>query len=999
MTSRVHAILVVRSDAHRGAKAHLERTLAALSTQTKPVDELTIVLCGRDRAIKDIVSRSGATAVIEAPGKTRFARAVGIAVNRVRDTDAVWLLAQDTAPEQGALAALTGALEVSPSVAFVAPKLVRWNDPEHIVSFGVSMTRFGESIDLVGGELAGEFDQGQLDTRIDTLGSDIRGVLLRSGGIRALLPDPALAGADEGLDLGVRARLAGGRVALAPRARVAVAGDGVAGLPVPGPASHNRRITFAERLSTLHRRLSYASLPMLFLHWLLILPLAILRMMADLLQKEPGRVLPELMASIIAPWRFGAIARSRRMLRAHSVGGWSLLDQLRVGRDDLRDRFDGTIAGRTRNEVRFFSGGGAWTVLGGLLLGVICFPTIFAWPAIGGGGMLPLRASILRGWHDAGYGMRSTGLADVGAADPFASLMALLGTIIPGSPSYALVLLWAFSFGLAAFGAWFLISRLTAKRSLRIVGSVMWMLAPTFLTALMQGRPGAVLAHILLPWLGYTITGLLRTAQVDSRRAWGSAGSASILLVLVLACAPSLVVALSPVLLVTLLVVIVTARFRALPRLIWMIVPTAVLFAPLFIERLHSGQLISLLADPGAPSTGAVASDDAEGRLQLLFGFPAGQGSGWDAFLPPELAQWAPVLLIPLALLALLSAFSRRSALGAALIAIAASGVLASMFLVGVFVSHAGDQLVAIWPGSSMSIAWLALLLAALVTLDAGFRAPKGEYSGAIDRGTVIRTTAATITALALIVIAFPQASLFLRDGSDLTNGPRSTLPAYVALEGVEEPAPGTLVLTPRNGGEISARVVWGESDTLNASSTTLNTKTSSTDGDHALSKLVADLVSHARFDAQKELLPRGIRFILIDGTGARTRSVLTVSDETEGERGIRLQMTSAIDARQSVVRVGETVRGTLWRIEGTAGTRPELSPAELRSAHFATWSSLVVVLIGLLLSLPTARSRRLTAPATLGRDAKASLDDVIVRDVTGGGSVDAGFSDEGDLS
>ncbi|WP_354002911.1 hypothetical protein [Microbacterium elymi] len=73
---------------------------------------------------------------------------------------------------------------------------------------------------------------GQHDATEDVLGSDVRGILVRADAWRELEGlDPALVGADEGLDLGVRTRLAGGRVVVVPAARVAVYGDGVAGLP------------------------------------------------------------------------------------------------------------------------------------------------------------------------------------------------------------------------------------------------------------------------------------------------------------------------------------------------------------------------------------------------------------------------------------------------------------------------------------------------------------------------------------------------------------------------------------------------------------------------------------------------------------------------------------------------------------------------------------------------------------------------------------------------
>src|SRR6478736_8453438 len=231
MPARVHALLVVRPDGRTPAAFHLRRTLAALHEQVRPVDALTVVVCGGDDHLHEIVAASSATSVVKAPASTGYAAAAALAFDNADDgADARWLLAQDTAPEPDTLAQLLGALELSPSVAFVAPKLVRWDDRVDIVSLGVSMTRFGRSVGLADGEL----DQGQHDAHEDVLGADVRGILIRTamweslGGL-----DAGLAGADEGLDLGVRARLAGARVSLVPSALVATAGDGVAGLPVP----------------------------------------------------------------------------------------------------------------------------------------------------------------------------------------------------------------------------------------------------------------------------------------------------------------------------------------------------------------------------------------------------------------------------------------------------------------------------------------------------------------------------------------------------------------------------------------------------------------------------------------------------------------------------------------------------------------------------------------------------------------------------------------------
>src|SRR5690606_12333418 len=111
-------------------------------------------------------------------------------------------------------------------------------------------------------------------------------------------------------------------------------------------------------------------------------------------------------------------------------------------------------------------------------------------------------------------------------------VVALLGTLWAGSPSFAMVLLWVLALPLAVLGGWFAATRISDRAGMRIFGGVAWALAPTFLTALVEGRPAAVLLHLLLPWLFHT--------AVVAHRSWGAAGAASIILAMAIACAPVL---------------------------------------------------------------------------------------------------------------------------------------------------------------------------------------------------------------------------------------------------------------------------------------------------------------------------------------------------------------------------------------------------------------------------------------------------------------------------
>lgn len=932
MPARVHALLVVRPDGRTPAAHHLRRTLAALEGQTRPVDSLTIVLCGAEPGVVEAARSSSAGTVVETPASTRFAEAVALA-SPADGVDAVWLLAQDTTPDPLALARLAGTLELSPSVAFVAPKLVHADDRSEIVSLGVGMTRFGRALGLADGEL----DQGQHDTLEDALGADVRGLLVRVDVWRALGGlDRALHGADEGLDLGVRARLAGARVALAPGAVVAVSGDGVAGLPAPTTAAHRARRAFAARAAQLHRRLVYAPWWAAPLLWLALLPVAAARTVLHLLRKRPALIGPEWAATAVALVQLVGIARARRRIARTRTVSWGQLASLRVTRAQLRARLgDDPVepGARLRSELHFFSGGGAWLVLGALVTSVAAFPALLAWPVLGGGALQPLRATVSQLWADAVSGRRAFGLDTIAPADPFAAVVAVTGSLWPGDPSRALVLLWLLALPLAALGGWFAATRVTERPLLRALGGIVWALAPTFVAALMQGRPAAVIAHLLLPWLFY--------AGAVAHRSWAGAAAASLLLAGVVACAPSLAPVFTVLWIVMLAVVISVRGGRGVARIVWLVVPAIALAAPLVHHAVVTGTGWGLLADPGVTWAGPQAGADAAGRALLAVGIPTSDVAGWATVLPEGAATWWIALLVaPLAVLALLAPLTPRWVVGVVALAVGVAGLATAFAAVGVSVAFVQGVAVALWPGAGLSLAWLGVLGAALVTLDSGF-AP---------RAALVRTGAAALVAVGIAVLAIPGLTSVARGTAFLTNGPVSTLPAYVAARGAQDSGVGTLVLTPQSDGAVAARVVWGGSETLGAQATVLSTRTEPSASDLRIAELTAGLVSGSADDLVAALAEDSVSFVLLE---------LGAQPESSASRALRLAAASAIDQRDGLESVGETARGELWRVEVDVPDRSPIAASVARWGGAIAAAQIAIVAVTLLLAVPTAETRR----------------------------------------
>ena len=508
MFPRVTAVLVVR---HGGD--HLQRTLDAIRSQDRVPDALLVVLAQPDAAAREQVAAATPDRIVELQEPLSFGEALR-AGERVleapsSDADALWLLAEDTEPQPGALMRLMATLETSKSVAVAGPKLMEWDEPDRIAGLGRTMTRFGRSVPVV----ADELDQGQHDRLSDVLGLDPGAILVRHSVWQALDGfDPALPTIDDGLDLGVRARLAGHRVAVVPEAEVRFAADGVAGPPGDRRGRSRRRRARAARAAALHRRLAYAPAPAVPLHWISFLPLALFRAVRLLLIKRPGDIPGEFSAALGTMFSGMRVPRARRVLASSKQAKWSAIAPLRLQPDEQRRRREAAAEARKArargrsNELQFLGTGGGWVLLATAAASVGLFSWLITASGVGGGGLLPL-SGFAELWRNAAFGWRDVGTGFVGAADPFSGALAVLGSFTFWAPSYAMLLLWLVAIPAAAIGAWFAASRLTERGSLRAVAALVYAFAPPFLTALAEARPGAVIAHVLLGWLAFAVFG------------------------------------------------------------------------------------------------------------------------------------------------------------------------------------------------------------------------------------------------------------------------------------------------------------------------------------------------------------------------------------------------------------------------------------------------------------------------------------------------------------
>jgi GT2 family glycosyltransferase len=944
MFPRVTAILVVHDGTGPNGSNHLQDTLDALAAQSRQPDSIVAVACASPAVAKKALEAAGVDRIVEAGDRLNFGQALAEGVRILPQSggpdEFLWLLAQDSTPAPDALERLVGALDVAPSVAAAGPKVMDSRDGVTIVSLGQALTPLGATVSLVGEEL----DQGQHDAVSDVLGVAPEGMLVRHavweqvGGF-----DPAFGSTDDSLDFSVRVRLAGHRVVVVPTALVFTAGDGIAGPSRSRKASAYRKRARQTRGAQLYRRLVYAPTALVWLHWLTLVPLAIVRTVWRVATKNPGLVGGEFAAAFRVAFSPIRIAHARKNLHASKELGWSAISPLRIPLAEVRRRrllrreAGAPVYTVERSDLRFFTGGGGWVVIASALVSVGLFFNLLAASAVEGGGMLPLSASVADLWQNIGFGWRDISIGFTGAADPFSVVVALLGTVTFWEPSYSLVLLTLLALPLATLGGWFAATRLTESSGYRIVGAVLWTVAPPFLTALIDGRPAAILVHLLLPWLFY--------AGSVAARSWAASAVASMLLAATIAAAPSLGPAF--------LVIWVLALFvsgRHIARIVWLIIPTAALFAPLVWQQgIVRGHWLLLLADPGA-----VAGSAPTTGWQLALGLPGGNPA-WDTItsalgvtgLPAHLI--VPVLLAPIAVMALLALFLPGSARAAVLLFVGLLGLATAVGATHLVLSLTGSTVAGVWAGSGLSLYWLGLAGAAVVGCDSLRRAA---------------AVPALVVSILAVVVAVPiAATLPLGQGAIVASDGR-TLPAYVAAAASTDPSLATLIVTPQPDGGVSARIVRGVGDTLDNQSTILTTGEELTSNDEQVTVLAGNLISLGGYDPAPTLSALSVQYVLLSPAAVMPGSPQSPEATTTSSRA-----SAALDSSSVLSHIGPTDRGTLWRFDGETDAAAASGPdSPFSTPVLIGWA--IVFGFALLLSVPTAASRRAAeeSPRTLGR-------------------------------
>jgi GT2 family glycosyltransferase len=721
---RVTAVLV----SHNGA-LWLPEVVAALTSQTRPIDLITAVDTGSEDASTKLL-KSARIPFVTTDRATGFGEAISLAVDKLPKSiehEWLWLIHDDCAPAPTALAELISAIDDRPQVVMVGPKLLGWHDRTHLLEAGISIA--GNGARWTGLEPF-EYDQGQHDGIHDVLSVSTAGALIRRdvfeelGGL-----DKNLSLFRDDVDFGWRARTAGHSVIVA---------TGAVAYHAQASATERRIIdvegAFLHRPLHLDRRnaayVLLANSSWWMIPWISIqlFGSAIARALGYLLAKLPGYASDEILAFTSLILRPGTILEARKVRRKQRFVSarvvapyipprWS---QLRLGVEHLVEKIRSKVFpdNSTSNDSILISvededlltpvNTSNWfsimkrpEILGFLALAIISLVNSRNRFGALVGGALPISPSgatdlwktYFESWHEVGMGSSL-------ATPTWVAIAAIASIATLGKVQFLITLFFLISPLLMMWTSFNLLKKLTSNTWISIPSAFLYAISPVTVAAINSGHIATLVLLILMPFVALALHDWWRIESYSWRKIFSIALLLSLLYAFTLM---SFVIAL------TLAIAIAidnykeysatkdtsVLRERVLKRFAIVFIPFLV-NAPFSLEAvIHPSRF---LTEPGLLTPGG-------GPLSVLLGNPGGTGS-------------APMWLIsPILLILLISLFSsthaRRIAeygIGALWLAILLGSLSIS--------NHGNEGITKVWAGPVLSIVTLAAVAAGTVMLD-----------------------------------------------------------------------------------------------------------------------------------------------------------------------------------------------------------------------------------------------------------------------------------------
>jgi GT2 family glycosyltransferase len=482
-----------------------QEALASFGRQDYPNLSVLVVDGGRRSDVAHRVASVLPEAYVKrVEGETSFAGLANDALETVQGAAFLLFCDDVVSPDPDAVRRMVEEALRS-NAAVVGPKLVEWDRPERLVDVGLVVDKTGSTAPIAD---RGELDQEQHDAVRDVFAVTTTCMLVRSDLFSALGGFDAAMG-DYGVDVDFcwRAQVAGGRVLVAPAARVR---HQVASEESASAKARRFRLDRRYHLRALLKNYS-------FIHLLRVLPQAAVTTVVEVLLALLGRRWTEARDLVSAWWwnlrRFGDLRAQRRIVQRARAVPDSDVRRLQV-RGSVRmttylqrrlhaeDRAEAIVRAGHRLAGTVGRGPGqlAAVVLGVLVLAILVGSRHLLngrIPAVGELVPFPRATTLLAHY---GGGWRVTGLGSSAPAPTAFALLGLSGLVFFGKMALLQKVLVLGAWPLAAVGVWRVTHPFGSTLS-RLVGVIAYLAVPLSYNALARGRWGGLVAWAVFPWM------------------------------------------------------------------------------------------------------------------------------------------------------------------------------------------------------------------------------------------------------------------------------------------------------------------------------------------------------------------------------------------------------------------------------------------------------------------------------------------------------------------
>jgi GT2 family glycosyltransferase len=486
-----------------------------LAKQTHPRIGVLAVDNGSTDGSADLLEAAlGQDRVIRSEVNIGFAGAVRVALasETAQQADYVLLLHDDTVLDPAAIAALVETAERVEGVGIVGPKILDWDEPRVLREIGLSTDRFGYPYSPLED---GEIDQGQYDRIREVLYVSSCAMLVsKDAWARIGPPDERLSPAQEDLDFCWRARLAGFRVLMTPKAVARHRGAGIRGERVATVPSrmryHSERVALASLLKNYGLLTLVWILPLYFVQGLVRVGVfAATRRFQDAYQ-------------VLAAWAWnlvhlpGTLRRRVRVQAVRSVPDRSVRRSMAPAWIRLRrwaqtaaltllpgthEEEEEPIPRRVRilRIARSHPVATAWGLA--IVVGAFAYRDLLGASLLTGGGLGGFPGSPTGFFRELVSGLRHTGLGGSHAASPALGVLGLGSVLTLGNPALLQKLLLLGLPAVAAAGCYRAVRGVTKETMPAAVAAACYALSSIVLWSVSEGRLPVLVFLAGMPWL------------------------------------------------------------------------------------------------------------------------------------------------------------------------------------------------------------------------------------------------------------------------------------------------------------------------------------------------------------------------------------------------------------------------------------------------------------------------------------------------------------------